>query len=126
MVGEIGVHDDDKAACREFQAMDVCGAQAELAGAGFEDDVRGGVEGLQLLGDGEGAVGGTVVDDDDFPVEIVFCKGAGEEPDYDGEVAALVVGGEDDAVLFFGCHSGAGENVVLKSGLGSVNERWVG
>ena len=89
--------------------MDVGSAQAELAGTGFQDDVRGGVEGLQLLGDGEGAVGGAVVDDDDFPVEIVFREGAGQEPDYDGEVAALVVGREDNAVFFFGCHRGVGE-----------------
>ena len=108
MVREIGVHDDDKAARRIFQTMDVCGAQAELAGTGFQDDVRGGVEGLQLLGDGEGTVGGAVVDDDDFPVEIVFREGAGEEPDYDGQVAALVVGGEDDTVFFFGRHDGVG------------------
>lgn len=50
--------------------MDVGGAEAEFAGARFEDYVGGAVEGLELLGDGEGAVGGGVVDDDDLPVEI--------------------------------------------------------
>ena len=126
MVREIGVHDDDEAARRVFQTVDISGAQAELAGTGFQDDVRRGVEGLELLGDGEGAVGGAVVDDDNFPVEVVFGEGAGEEPDYDGEVSALVVGGKDDAVFFFGRHGGAGEGDRKKRGLGSVNERGVG
>ncbi len=46
-----------------FEAVDVGGAETEFAGAGFEDDARGCVEGLELLGYGEGAVGGAVVDD---------------------------------------------------------------
>ena len=68
-----------------------------------------------MAGDVEGAVGGGVVDDYDFVVEVagwgvsgcvddggfglfwetvgkvLFGEGAVEEPDYDGEVAALVV-----------------------------------
>ena len=46
--------------------MDVSCSQAEFSGAGFQDDAIGGVEGLEFLGDGEGSVGGGVVDDDDF------------------------------------------------------------
>ena len=69
MVREIGVHDDDIGAGGEGETVDVGGAEAEFAGAGFEDDVRGAVEFLELLGDCEGAVGGGVVDDDDFVVE---------------------------------------------------------
>ena len=70
MVREIGIHDDDKGACRECQAVDVCGAEAHLSGSGFEDDVRGAVEGLELFGDLEGPVWRAVVDDDDFPLEV--------------------------------------------------------
>ena len=43
--------------------MDVGGSETEFAGAGFEDYSGGGVEGLELLGDLEGAVWGAVVDD---------------------------------------------------------------
>jgi hypothetical protein len=69
VVAEVGVHDDDKVARRELQAVDVGGAEAELAGAGLEDDVRGvGLD--ELVGDLLGAVGGAVVDDDEFPVEL--------------------------------------------------------
>lgn len=57
--------------------MDVGGAEAEFAGAGFEEDVGGAVEGLELLGDGEGAVGGGVVDDYYFPVEVAVVGEGG-------------------------------------------------
>jgi hypothetical protein len=64
-----------------------------------------------------GAVGGAVVDDDDFPVEVAggggesgqwvlgWKRGGGivllgeglvEEPDDDGEVSTLIVGREED------------------------------
>lgn len=49
------------------------------------------VELLELLGDFEGAVGGGIVDDDDFVVEVVFGESAVEKPDYYREVTALVV-----------------------------------
>jgi len=68
VVGEVGVHDDDGGAGGGFEAVDVGGAEPEFAGAGFEDYVGRAVEGLELVGDGEGAVGGGVVDDYDFPV----------------------------------------------------------
>lgn len=70
MVGEIGVHDDDEGAGGGAEAVDVGGAEAEFAGAGAEEDACGAVEVLELLGDGEGAVGGGVVDDDDFVVDV--------------------------------------------------------
>lgn len=37
MVREVSVHDDDEIACGEFEAVDVGGAEAELAGAWLED-----------------------------------------------------------------------------------------
>jgi hypothetical protein len=50
--------------------VDVGGAETELACAGFEDDVRGTERGLEFFGAGEGAVGGGVVDNYYFPVEV--------------------------------------------------------
>ncbi len=70
MVREVGVHDDDEGASGVFQSVDVRGAETHFTGPGLQDDVRGAVDGLELLGHGEGAVGGAVVDDDDFPVEF--------------------------------------------------------
>ena len=74
-MAEVSVHDDDKGAGAELQAVDVGGAEAEFAGAGLEQDawgLGGGGEGVvgahELLGDDLGAVGGGVVDDDYFPV----------------------------------------------------------
>lgn len=68
MVREVGVHDDDKGAGGELEAVDVGGTEAQLACPGFQDYVGGSVEGLKLLRDFERAVGGAVVDDYDFPV----------------------------------------------------------
>ena len=79
MVGEVGVHDDDIGAAGELEAVDVGGAEAELAGARLQDDAFGGVELLELFGYCEGAVGGAVVDDDEFPVEFAM---AGREREY--------------------------------------------
>lgn len=70
MVGEVGVHDDDIGTAGELEAVHVGGTEAELAGARLQDDAFGAVELLELFGDGEGAVGGAVVDDDEFPIEF--------------------------------------------------------
>ncbi len=70
MVGEVGVHDDDEGARGVLEAVDVGGAEAEFAGAGVEFYVLGAVGFDELFGDGLGAVGGAVVDDYDFPVEL--------------------------------------------------------
>ena len=70
MVAEVGVHDDDEVARGELQAVHVGGSETEFAGAWLEDDMFGAKKGLQLFGDFEGAVRGTVVDDDYFPVEV--------------------------------------------------------
>lgn len=51
MVREIGVHDDDKASCSVGNTMDVGRAEAEFAGAGFQDDVRRVVNLLELFCD---------------------------------------------------------------------------
>lgn len=69
MVAEVGVHDDDEVARHELQAVHVGRPEAELSGASLEDDV-GFVGFLELLCDRLGAVGGAVVYDDEFPVEV--------------------------------------------------------
>lgn len=69
MVAKVGVHDDDVVTFGKLQAVDVGSAEAELACAGLEDNV-GGVCFDKLLGDILGAVGGAVVDDDEFPVDV--------------------------------------------------------
>jgi hypothetical protein len=68
-VAEVGVHDDDKVAGDELQAVDVGRSEAQLAGARLEDDV-GGVGLDELVGDILGAVGRAVVDDDEFPIQV--------------------------------------------------------
>lgn len=69
VVAEVGIHDDDVVTFGELQAVDVGSAEAELAGARLEDNV-GCVCFDKLLGDILGAVGGAVVDDDEFPVNV--------------------------------------------------------
>lgn len=69
MVAEVGVHDDDEVSGRELQTVDVGGAEAELACACADLDVWG-VDLLELRCDFLGAVGGAIVDDDEFPVEV--------------------------------------------------------
>ena len=122
MVAEVGVHDDDEVARDELQAVDVGGAEAQLAGASLEDDV-GGVGLDELVGDVLGAVGRAVVDDDEFPIELagdcqqpfgtraermqnqldlLLCESAVQQPGHNGEVLALVVRRQDDRVLVIG------------------------
>jgi hypothetical protein len=55
-VAEVCIHDNDEASGRELQAVDVGGAEAELACAGADLDVWG-VDFLELRGDFLGAVG---------------------------------------------------------------------
>ena len=74
MVGEVGVHDDDIGAAGELEAMNVGGAEAKFTGSRLQSDAFGGVELLELFGNGQGAVGGAVVDDDKFPVEFAMAK----------------------------------------------------
>lgn len=75
MVAEVGVHDDDEVARHELKAVDVGGAEAEFAGARADLDAVGAVGFLQLGGDFLCAVGGAVVDDDEFPVEVAVVGG---------------------------------------------------
>lgn len=70
MVAEIGVHDDHEVPRRELETVDVGCSKTELAGSGLEDDVVGAPYFLELFCDFLGAIGGSVVDDDDFPVEV--------------------------------------------------------
>lgn len=69
-MAEIGVHDDDKIPPDEFQPVHVGSPEPQLSRSRFEDDAVGGVDGLELLGDVEGAVRGGIVNDDQFPVEL--------------------------------------------------------
>jgi hypothetical protein len=69
VVREVGVHDDDEGARGELQAVDIGRPKAELASAGLEEDV-GGVGFCELVGDDLRSVGGAVVDDYEFPVEV--------------------------------------------------------
>ena len=94
MVREIGIHDDDEIPRCRFETMDVSGAKAEFAGTRAEKDVVRVIQLLELLGDFEGAVGGGIVDNDNFVIEVIFSEGAIEEPDYYWEVTALVVLGD--------------------------------
>lgn len=74
MVAEVGVHDDNKVAGGIFQAVDVSCTQTELALTGLEDDVFRAIEFLELLRDLEGAVRGSVVDDNNFPIQLPMIK----------------------------------------------------
>ena len=69
MVREIRVHDYDKVTGCVLQAVDVCGAEAELPRSRVEF-YAGAIGFDELFGDGLGAVRGAVVDDYDFPVEF--------------------------------------------------------
>jgi hypothetical protein len=72
-VAEVGVHDDDVVAFGELQAVHVRCAEAELARAGLEDDVRA-VGFFELFRDCLGAVRGAVVDDYEFPVNVAEAE----------------------------------------------------
>lgn len=69
-MAKIGVHDDDEVPSCEFQPVHVGGPEPQLSGSRFKDDAVGGVDGLELLGNVEGAVRGGIVNDDQFPVEL--------------------------------------------------------
>lgn len=64
VVAHVGVHDDDEVPSCEFEPVHVCRAQPQLARSWFQHDALRCVEGLQLLGDRQGAVRGGIVDDD--------------------------------------------------------------
>jgi hypothetical protein len=68
VVAEISVHDDNEVAASVFQAVNVGGSQTKLSLAGLEDNMFGAVELLELLRDFEGAVRGSVVNDDNLPI----------------------------------------------------------
>lgn len=69
-MAEIGVHDDDEIPPCEFQPVHVGSPETQLSRSRFENDAVGGVNGLELLGDVEGAVRGGIVNDYQFPVEL--------------------------------------------------------
>lgn len=70
MVTEIGVHDDHEVARCELETVDVGCSETEFASSGLEDDVVGAPYFLELFCNFLGAIGRSVVDDDDFPVEV--------------------------------------------------------
>lgn len=124
VVAEVGVHDDNKVARGIFQAVDVSCTQTKLALTGLKDDVFRAIEVLELLRDLEGAVRGSVVDDNNFPIQlsiiekeievshstlslyqlkyILLIEGPLDQPDNDREVPPLIVGGKNDRVLVLG------------------------
>lgn len=69
VVAEVGVHDNDVVALGELEAVNVGGTESELACAGLQLHM-GSVELDELGGDILGAVGRTVVDDYEFPVDV--------------------------------------------------------
>lgn len=70
MVTEIGVHDNHEVARCELEAVDVGCPETEFACSGLEDDVAGAPYFLELFCDFLGAIRGSVVDDNDFPIKL--------------------------------------------------------
>lgn len=56
--------------------------------------------------DGLGAVGGGIVDYEEFPAEVCRVEGGCDEGGDDGEVGALVVGWKDDGIFVGGSGGG--------------------
>lgn len=75
VVAEVGVHDDDEVAGDIFQAVHVGGSKTELALTGLEDNVFGAIELLELLRDLKGAVRGSVVDNNNLPIQLPKIRG---------------------------------------------------
>lgn len=69
VVREVGVHDDDKVARNELEAVHVGGSETELACSRLQLDM-GSIGFDELVRDFLCAVGGAVVDDNEFPVEF--------------------------------------------------------
>jgi hypothetical protein len=80
-VGEVGVHDDDKVASDKLETVDVGRSETKFTSAGFEEDV-GRVDLDELLGDFLGSIGGSVVDDDEFPIEVAVPVSDSKIPYY--------------------------------------------
>lgn len=78
-MAEISVHDNDKVPPCELQPVHVGSPEPQLSRPRFEDDAIGGVDGLELLGDIEGAVRGGIVNDDELPVELTGSNDAVSE-----------------------------------------------
>lgn len=97
--------------------MDVGGTKTELTLAGLEIDVFGTIQILELLGDFKGAIRGTIVNNDNLPIQvavqkktkmlarlacglvfypnkcaILFSESLLDQPNNDREVLPLVVG----------------------------------
>ena len=70
MVTEIGVHDDHEISSCKLKTVNIGCSETEFASSGLEDDVVGAPYFLELFCDFLGAIGGSVVNDDDFPVEV--------------------------------------------------------
>lgn len=135
MVAKVGVHDDNVIALGELQAVHVRGAEPQLSGARLEDHARG-VGLYELVRDLLRAVGGAVVDNNEFPVDVaggeavispgelrglnlghdggqmvrhralvgnlLLGEGLLQQPGDDGQVLALVEGGQDDRIGVLG------------------------
>lgn len=71
-MAEVGVHNDNKVARGVLKTVNVGGSKAKLAFTGLQVDMFGAPELLELFGDFQGAVGGAIVDDDNFPVQVAI------------------------------------------------------
>jgi hypothetical protein len=70
MMGEIGVHDDNKIPSHKLKPVNIRSSETELSGARFEDDAVGAVSSDKLFRDLLGSVGGAIVNNNEFPVEL--------------------------------------------------------
>ena len=94
---QICVHDDDEIPLGVLQPVNVGRPEAEFLLPRPEDDGVVAVDLLQLLTHVESAVGGTVVDD--YDLEIDFFEILHQQPHDEGQVFALVVGGQEDGIF---------------------------
>ena len=72
VVAEVSVHNDHIVACGVLKTMNVGCSKTELALTRLQVDMFGAPELLELFGDFKGAVGGAIVDDDNFPVQVAI------------------------------------------------------
>ena len=70
VVAQVGIHQDNEVARARLNAVDVGGAQAELAGSGVQLHLVLAVDLLQLLDDILGAIRRVVVNDDNLHLDV--------------------------------------------------------
>ena len=93
IVLEIAVDGDDDVALRLLETSLECGRLAEVAPE--PDDANVLVRGMEARERGEGAVGGAVVDEDDFPRLVELPERRRELVVQEGDAALLIVYRDD-------------------------------